>query len=95
MAHGTATSFFVELKEAAKEYFQMNTNMACPVFQSIIRLFLRDRGWESRVGEEGIEEELWEGAKRSWTLERKGIKLGLPRWFSSIGATEDLDPEWH
>ena len=60
LPHGPWNSdkFFVELKEAAKEYFQMNTNMACPVFQSIIHLLLRDRGWESRVGEEGIEEEL-------------------------------------
>jgi hypothetical protein len=72
--------WFAAGREAIVTYMALTTPRECPLFCSLWRRLLRDRGQEDQMGREELEQEIWAALPEAWTRSAR-------RWAPCAGFT--------
>ena len=88
-------SRYQEVKDTCEANFQTLSHSSCPIYQELQQGLLRDRGWEWRAAEHGIEQTMWAQLSESRCFYNKGTAVSMTRFMGSTAKSLEEDQEWH
>lgn len=88
-------SRYWQMVQGMEELFTISDGRSDPLFLSMLPQLMRDLDIEDRIGEEHIEQTVWDMLKQMWMERKKGERVALCRFAKFTDVAEAKDKQFH